>query len=156
MWLWYYSETTGKLQHPQYGEFDLLIEAPLVMADDGDPKGAGEVTIKKGNAPLRSSEAKAAILTGKKLKKVKLSLTREKQVWSGTFSADQFAFSSFKLPEGEAMNDDEVFAERVQNLIIFREAMQLYFKKFADSMLGMEFPKFEAGIREWANDRDAL
>ncbi len=156
MWLWYYSETTGKLQHPQFGEFDILIEAPLTFSDEGDAKGAGEVTVKKGDAPLRSAEAKAAVLVGKKLKKVKLSLTRDKQIWTGTFDAAQFAFSSFKLPEGEAMNDDEVFAERVQNLIIFREAVALYFKKFADAMLGMEFPKFEAEIREWAKNRDAL
>jgi len=157
MWLWFYSETIGKLRHPQYGEFDILIEAPLVLADDGEPRGAGEVTIKKGNAPLRSAEAQAAILTGKKLKKVKLSLTREKQVWTGTFAADQFAFSSFKLPEGDALtNEDELFAERMQNMILFREAIMLYFKKFADTMMGMEFPKFEAEIRAWAKDRDAL
>ena len=83
-------------------------------------------------------------------------MTREKQIWSGTFDADQFAFSSFKLPEGEEMNADEVFAERVQNLIIFREAISLYFKKFAETMTGLEFPKFESEIREWARDRDAV
>ena len=156
MWLWYYSETTGKLTHPQYGEFDVLVEGPLTFADEGEAKGAGEITVKKGDSPLRSAEAKAALEVGKKLKKAKLSLTREKQIWSGTFDADQFAFSSFKLPEGEEMNADEVFAERVQNLIIFREAISLYFKKFAETMTGLEFPKFESEIREWARDRDAV
>ena len=113
--------------------------------------------VKKGDSPLRSSEAKAAVAVGKKLKKAKLSLTREKQVWSGTFDADQFAFGSFKLPEGDALtNEDEIFAERVQNLIVFREAMTLYFRKFAETMMGLEFPKFENEIREWAKNRDAI
>ena len=68
-----------------------------------------------------------------------------------------FAFSSFKLPEGDALtNDDEVFAERVLNLSIFREAISSYFRKFADVMLGMEFPAFEKEIREWAQQRDAI
>lgn len=111
----------------------------------------------EGRLPLRSAEAKAAVAVGKKLKKAKLSLTREKQVWSGTFDADQFAFGSFKLPEGDALtNEDEIFAERVQNLIVFREAMTLYFRKFAETMMGLEFPKFENEIREWAKNRDAI
>ena len=156
MWLWFYSETVGKLEHPQYGEFDLMIEAPLVFIGD-EAQGSGETTIKKGDSPLRSAEAKAAIAVGKKLKKAKLTLTRANQIWSGTFDADQFAFSSFKLPEGDALtNDDEVFAERVLNLSIFREAISSYFRKFADVMLGMEFPAFEKEIREWAQQRDAI
>jgi len=158
MWLWYYSETTGKLRHPQHGEFDLMIEAPFSFKYEGEARGAGDATIKNGDSPLRSAEAKAALSVGKKLKKAKLTLTRDKQIWTGTFDADQFAFSSFKLPEGEASptNDDEVFSERIQNLIVFREALSHYFKTFAESMMGMEFPKFQSEIREWAKNRDAI
>ena len=54
------------------------------------------------------------------------------------------------------MSDDEIFAERVLNLSIFREAISSYFRKFADLMLGMEFPQFEKEIREWAEQRDAI
>lgn len=157
MWLWFFSETEGKLRHPQYGEFDILIEGALTFADDSDAKGAGEISVKKGASPLRSAEAKAAVAVGKKLKKAKLTLTREKQVWSGVFDADLFTFHSFKLPEGDELtNEDEVFAERVQNLIVFREALMLYFKKFSETMTGLEFPKFEQKIREWARTRDAV
>ncbi len=156
LWLWYYSETEGKLQHEQYGELDLMIEGPLTFAGDGDARGAGETTIKKGDSPLRSAEAKAALAVGKKLKKAKLTLTRANQIWSGTFDADQFAFGSFKLPEGEEMNEDEIFAERILNLSIFREALSLYFHKFAEIMTGMDFPETEKAIREWAKNRDAI
>ena len=114
------------------------------------------MTVKKGDSPLRSAEAKAALEVGKKLRKAKLTLTRANQIWSGTFDADQFAFGSFKLPEGEEMNADEVFAERVLNLSIFREALVAYFHKFAETMMGMDFPETEKAIREWAKNRDAI
>ena len=34
--------------------------------------------------------------------------------------------------------------------------MTLYFRKFAETMMGLEFPKFENEIREWAKNRDAI
>lgn len=156
MWLWFYSETVGRLEHPDYGEFDLMIEAPLLFAGAGEARGAAETVIKKGDSPLRSAEAKAALAVGKKLKKAKLTLTRANQIWTGTFDADQFAFSSFKLPEGEEMNEDGLFAERVLNLSIFRAAIVAYFRKFAEAMTGMDAPETMKAIRAWASERDAI
>lgn len=156
MWLWFYSETTGKLEVPDYGEFDLMIEGPLTFADSNEATGAQEVAIKKGDSPLRSSEAKAAILSGKKLKKAKLTLTRANQIWTGTFDADLFSFGSFKTPEPEEMNPDEVFAERVLNLSIFRAGIIAYFKKFSEAMSGNAFSQLEKEIRAWAQERDAV
>lgn len=156
MFLWYYGETVGKLELEQYGEFDLMIEAPLVFAGAGDERGAGEADLKKGDSPLRSAEAKAAVAVGKKLRKAKLTLTRGDQIWSGTFDADRFAFSSFRLPEGEEMNDDERFAERIMNLYVFKEAMSAYFRLFVKSLLGEAGGKTGDDIRKWARDRDAV
>ena len=96
------------------------------------------------------------VLNGKKLKKAKLTMTRANQIWTGTFDADQFAFGSFKTPEPEEMNADEVFAERVLNLSIFRAGIIAYFKKFSEAMTGMDFPQFEKEIRAWAQERDAV
>ena len=156
MYLWYYGETVGKLQHPEYGEFDLMIEGPLVFAGDDDDKGSAETTVKKGGCPLRSAEAKAAINVGKKLKKAKLTITRLNQIWTGTFDADKFVFSGFKLPEGEEMDEVEIFTERVENLGVFREALVSYFKAFASAMLGDEFEKTQTAVREWAAGRDGI
>ena len=156
MFLWYYGETVGKLELPQYGEFDLMIEAPLIFAGAGDERGAGEADLKKGDSPLRSAEAKAAVAVGKKLRKAKLTLTRGDQIWSGTFDADKFAFSSFRLPEGEEMDEEERFAERITNLSVFREAVSGYFRLFVKSLLGDEAKKTAAAIRDWAKNRDAV
>lgn len=156
MFLWYYGETVGKLELPQYGEFDLMIEAPLVFAGEGDERGAGEADLKKGDSPLRSAEAKAAVAVGKKLRKAKLTLTRGDQIWSGSFDADKFAFSSFRLPEGEEMDEDGRFAERISNLWVFKEAISGYFRLFVKSLLGDEAEKTAAAIRDWARNRDAV
>ena len=154
-WLWFYSETESTIKVEPHGEFEVLVEAPLLfVADEG--QGAGESTVKKGDSPTRSAEAKAALAAGKKLKKAKLTITRGGEIWSGTFDADQFAFGSFKLPEGENMDEDSVFCERVQNLSVFRDAFIGYFCKFADSMMGIEAENFQKKVREWAENRDAL
>lgn len=156
MWLWYFNEVAGKVRHEQYGEFEVFVEAPLVFVDDEDALGAAEVTIKKGGSPTRSAEAKAAIGVGKKLKKAKLTITREKQVWTCTFDADRFAFGSLNLPEGEVMSPDEVFAERIENLEVFKIAVETLFQKFGETMLGLDFPKNLEDIRAWAKNRDAV
>ncbi len=155
-WLWYYSETAGKLSHPQYGEFDLLIEAPATFAFTAEARGAAETSIKKGGSPLRSAEAKAALTVGKKVKKAKFSLTRGDDIWSGVFDADRFSFSSFNLPEGENLEPESRFAERMLNLFIFQEALKLYFHKFAESLLSMSWPEEEKNIRRWVEERDSI
>ncbi len=156
MFLWYYGETVGRLELPQYGEFDLMIEAPLVFSGIGDERGAGEADLKKGDSPLRSAEAKAAVAVGKKLRKAKLTLTRGDQTWSGVFDADRFAFSSFRLPEGEEMNDEERFAERITNIGVFKEALSGYFRLFVRSVLGDAGDKTGAAVRDWARNREAV
>ena len=134
-WLLYYCEKVGKVTVGN-NEFDAMIEAPLLFSGDGDALGAGEAAIKKGDSPIRSAEVKAALGVGKKLRKAKVSLTRDdNSIWSGTFDADNFVFGSFKLPESEEMNPDEVFADRVRALGDFREAWIEYFKLFAKAML---------------------
>jgi len=156
MFLWFYSETVGKLSVPDYGEFDLMIEAPLVFSGDDEGRGAGEAVLKKGASPLRSAEAKAAISVGKKLKKAKLTLTRDNQIWNGTFDADNFVFCSFKLPEGEAMNEYERCAERVEALGAFRAAIMAYFQLFVESMAEGKLAETRQALRKWAGDRDAV
>ncbi|MBQ4106331.1 MAG: recombination-associated protein RdgC [Lentisphaeria bacterium] len=154
-WLWYYSETTGKIT-TEDGEFDLLIEGPLTLVDASEANGAEETVIRKGNSPQRSAEAKSALATGKKLKKAKFSLTRDPEIWSGTFDADTFSFSSVKLPEGEAMESFDRFRERQEFLQIFKGAMEAYFKVFAGTFLKGDADKAMKQLQEWAAGRDAI
>ncbi len=154
-WLLYYSETVGKLKF-ENNEFDIMLEAPLMLLDENEARGAGETTVKKGDSPLRGAEVKAALEVGKKLKKAKFTLTRDdNSVWCGTFDADNFVFGSFKLPEGEEMNPDEIFADRVRALAVFRQVLIEYFKLFASAMLA-DRSAVENAMRQWISNREAI
>ena len=61
-WLWYYSEKYAN---------NIMIEGPLTFAADDEARGSHDITIKKGDCPTRSAEAKSALIIGKKLRKAK-------------------------------------------------------------------------------------
>lgn len=156
-WLWYFSETGGPLKlEDEYGAFELLIEGPLTLTYGDDARGSAEVALKKGDNPLRSAEAKAALLAGKKLRKAKLTITRDKEFWTCVFDADKFSFGSVKLPEGDEQSLEERLDERMQSLRVFKLAIEAYFRKFAEMLLAMDYPDQERKLRAWAADRDAL
>ena len=156
-WLWYFSECEGgRITHEQFGEFDIMIEGPLTFSFVSEARGAAETTLKKGGSPLRAAEAKAALNVGKRLKKAKFTLCRADEVWSGGIDADNFTFSSLTLPEGEEMDYNSVFAERMQNLFIFQNIMREYFRKFAESVRGMDWAETEKKIQKWVSERDSF
>ena len=155
-YLWYLSETgAAQISHPQYGEFEILIEGPLVFAADDMAKGSAETAVKKGDLPQQSAEAKAALAVGKKLKKAKVTLTRGEDIWSGTFDADKFVVSSLNLPEGEELDPDSRFAERMQNILVFNEAWTCCFKLYAENMFN-NFAETSKALKEWAQNRNSL
>jgi hypothetical protein len=156
-WLWYFSEqeTAGVLNVPQVGECAFTIEGPLTFALAGEADGAAENTLKNGNSPLRAAEAKAALSVGKKLKKAKFFLERESDVWTGMFDADNFAFGSVKLPEGEEMNPDDRLEERIEFLDTFRQALAAYYKKFVETLQSPDWEQEAEKIRQWADERDS-
>jgi len=155
-WLWYYNEKCGEcVSHAQFGDFDLLVEGPLSFAAADEARGSDEVAIKKGGCPMRSAETKAALIVGKKLKKAKLTIVRGEDIWTCTFDADKIVFSSLALPEGEEMELQSRFQERIQNLDIFRQAIQTYFTKFVNTVRSSNWPETEKNLQTWALERDS-
>ena len=71
------------------------------------------------------------------------------------FDADNFVFGSFKLPEGEEMNPDEIFADRIRDLGTFRAVLTEYFKLYASTMLNDSQATCQA-MREWVQKREAI
>jgi hypothetical protein len=155
-WLWYYSETEGgSLTHEKYGDFEIMIEGPLTLAfSSEETKGSCETSIKKGN-PLRSAEAKAALQVGKKLKKAKFIMARGQDIWRGSFDADKFAFSGIALPDGEEMERDSSFLERINFLYVFYEVFQAYFKKYAETAMASNWMETEKKMQQWVKERDS-
>lgn len=153
-WLWFHNETTGGVS--KYDpSFTVMLEGPLTFAGDDETQGAHDITVKNGGCPLRSSEAKSALLVGKKLKKAKLAITRRNDIWGCTFDADKIVFSSLILPEGEEMEHNSRFQERIQNLDFFRQAIRYYFREFCYITRELDWPETEQAIQAWAINRDS-
>ena len=155
--LWYFNETGRTAKHPEFGEFEIAVDGPLVFANDEDGcNGAAEISVKNGENPLRSAEAKAALSVGKKLRKAKISLVRGDEVWSCVFDADKFNFSGMKLPEGEKLDQDSVFGERLLSCYIFKSGIAAFFRLYAEMMLGVNREKEVAAIQRWAAEHDGV
>ena len=162
-WLWFFSETElARIRHPDFGEFTLALEGPLTFAyspgkaKDPELGGAGESTVKRGN-PMTSAEAKAALASGKKLRKAKIMLARgDADKWTFTFDADTFAFGSLSLPDGDEEELDSRFEERITFLHILHMVMQQYFARYVEAVSGKELANTEKKIRHWARERESL
>lgn len=119
MWLWFMSEAKdGEVALPDGGSFAVQVEGPLLF----DQEEQGETAIRKGE-PMLSAETRAALLSGKKLRRAKLTLARGgEEVWTCTLDADTFVFRSLKLPKTEAIDAAGRFQERMEMIDTFRQA----------------------------------
>ncbi|MEA4863477.1 MAG: recombination-associated protein RdgC [Victivallaceae bacterium] len=156
-WLWFFHESGGVFHSDEIGDVEISLDGPLSFAgDDPECNGSAETVVKKGENPLRSAEAKAAFEVGKKLRKAKLLIARDTQMWSLNFDADRFNFSSLRLPEGEKLDFDSSMAERLENLDVFKRIVELAFNTFAKAMLGPDGAKEAAAVREWASHLEGV
>jgi hypothetical protein len=156
-WLWFFQEERGGvLPATKIGEFSLMIEGPLVLVSDEDGAGAVESVIRKG-LPTQSAEAKAALTVGKKLKRAKLILARNPgEEWAVTVDAD-FIFRGLKMPDGEAMDRESIFEERMTNLFIFQTVFFNLYKRFLDEMSdSKKASDYQESAKKWIANRRAL
>jgi hypothetical protein len=129
-WLWFYSEARGGLARLDgLGEFAVVVEGPLLFVLEG--QGAHEAVLRKGE-PLLSAEAKTSLISGKKLKRAKLTLARGDQAWSATLDADTFVFRGLRLPESEPLDAISRFQQRMLLLETFQDAFLALYDRFVD------------------------
>lgn len=150
MWLWFMSEAKGgEVTLPESGPMAVLVEGPLQF----DQEEQGETVIRKGE-PMISAETRAALLSGKKLRRAKLTLARGEEIWTCTLDADEFIFRGLKLPKPEAYDVLGKFTERMEFLDMFRVAFGELYKQFVeirDDPSALEALCEE--IREWIRSR---
>jgi len=128
-WLWFVSEERGGTVSIASGEdIAVLIEGPLTFAHEGD--GAHETILRRGE-PVHSTEAKTALLSGKKLRQAKITLALGDELWPARFNADEFTFRSLRIPRIEEMLDAEsLFMERMARLDLYRNYFLGIFDEF--------------------------
>jgi len=107
----------GHAELPGGGSFAALVEGPLMF----DQQEQGETIVRKGE-PMLSAETRAALLSGKKLRRAKLTLARGEETWVVTLDADELLFRGLKLPKAEAIDAAGRFLERMEQIDTFRQA----------------------------------
>ncbi|HBM14819.1 MAG TPA: hypothetical protein DD381_00485 [Lentisphaeria bacterium] len=153
-WLWFFSEKEGgEIDVKNLGSFSFMIDGPLTFIADGD--GAIESVVKKGN-PLRSAEARASLCVGKKLKKAKIVFAKDEETWSASFDADSFTFGSLTLPQGEEMEHNSRFAERIDYLQTFKIVFKALFSKFIEEAKSKTWQDRIEDIKMWIEKRESL
>lgn len=151
-WLWFAAETRGGMfKLEKLGDWGVMIEGPLTFVREG--AGAHETVVRRGE-PLVSAEAKAALLSGKKLRRAKLTLARGDLAFSCTFEAPAFVVRSLKLPEGEKLDALSKFQERMTFVDLFKEALLSLFDRFVDERLdAKKWKATRAEIHTWVTER---
>ncbi len=154
-WLLYLAESEGGLIKVADGdEFAFAIDGPLMLIADGN--GALESIIRKG-LPTLSSELQAALNVGKKLKQAKLIFGKGDDIWEFTFESENFAYKSMRLPQGEKLDKESAFQERMINMGIIDDAMKYLFAQYIDQVKDAEkYKVLQDKIKTWLNDRVKL
>ena len=148
-WLWYYSEREGGM----LGNFALMIEGPLAFVHEG--QGAHETILRKG-MPTISAEAKQALMSGKKLRKAKITVSKGDDVWSFGLDAAEWIFSGTKVPTDKSLDPVSRFQEKVLGLDALMEFMKISYTKFLEIMSNpIARDVLVEDMREWVNDRQA-
>ena len=156
-WLWYASERPEEVREilPERIR-GLMIEGPLQFIHEGE--GAHEITIRRGN-PVGSAEARLALLSGKQLRRAKVSLALPApDTYSFVWDADSGGFRQLVLPEiRERLDARSLFEERIRMLETFREVFRdlyaCYLRQRADRSA---WSASLAALHRWVREQAAL
>lgn len=156
-WIWFFCEVRGGLFRTASSapEFAAMLEGPAVFFLEGE--GAHETALRRG-MPLISREAKTAMMAGKKLRSVKLTLASGKMQFTATVDGLDFAFRGIKLPRPEvpAADAEAAFLERMSGMQTYTDAFLHLYGMFLDEISNPKtWKKTLAEIKTWISDRPA-
>ncbi len=150
-WLWFVSEARGgMLKLKDLGDWAVMIDGPLTFVMEG--AGAHEAVVRRGE-PRLSAEAKASLLSGKKLRRAKLTLARGEQAWSGAIDGPSFVIRGLKMPDGEKLDAVSKFQERMHLLDLFKEALLSLFDRFANERESSDWKRTVEEMQTWVKSR---
>lgn len=149
-WLWFTWETEGDSFMNSRGEtLAFAMQGPVAFFNEG--RGAHNVVLRNG-LPLQSREAGAAMLCGKKVSKIRISMGDDLGAWSATIDS-AFAIRNLKLPK-DPREPRQSFHERMALVETFVESLLSLYDKFLDRRAdAREWGKVEAAMRVWTRRR---
>ena len=129
--------------------WQLLLEGPLTFVSE-EGAGAHEAILRKG-VPAIATEAKAALLSGKRLRKAKLSIALDnEEVWECKIDCQSFTFSSLKVPKSQEKNIDDRFEDNLRSMSKFMNIIRLSYNEFIKIRADKEAWRTEIkGINDW-------
>ena len=150
-WLFYKAETTDGVVD---GDLSFFLEDPFTLS--GEKVGSQSVTIKKGHVN-RCTEIAAALKSGKRIKKAKITLSRDgmedPDVWHGTIGGDCGALASMRLPTQDA---PDAFGRQLGRFFTIEEAHEVihslvhhYVETRYDPT---KWPKEVVSMKQWIED----
>ena len=151
-WLWFFSEARRGLLETAEGSFAIRLEGPLTFVMEGH--GAHEAVLRKGE-PLLSSEAKTALLSGKKLNRARIQLVRDKQEWTVDVDAESFVFRGLTIDREQGLDRIGTFESRMRSVQTFLAAFLSLYDLFLDERL--DAARWSEAIKEihrWVTGRD--
>lgn len=153
-WLWFYSEGRGGMMTIDKDQYGVGLEGPLTFFLEGD---GAHLTLLRNGMPLVSTEAKAALLSGKKLVSAKITMTHVQEMWTVMLDANNFIFRGLKIPKGEEELDAvSRFQQRMVALDRFMNALLSYYDRFLDERLDhKQWRPVQKDIHKWVADRVA-
>lgn len=135
------------------GTLQFSIEAPLDFVYDeeqGFKAGiATDIAAKGDGAPI-CNESQSALAGGKTLKKAVLNVVLDKSIWSGSFDAERFVWSSLTLPETESDTVAEIIGEKI---LLIGELYDLLKQRFHDFAEDYRQADYQSRRLEWIRNR---
>ena len=159
-WLWFFWESgNGEFKTPQGDTVGLMLEGPAVFHHEGG--GAHEISVRRG-LPLQSREAKTALMSGKKLKSVKLVMSRGNDAFSATVNGRDFLFNSLKLglddkDDATKYDPETSFQNRINGIKFYTDAFfHLYGVFLKEITAPAAWSKTLAAMKRWIAEREEL
>lgn len=148
-WLWFRSSLQNGIFEMSDGPLEVWFEAKLTLEAGGDIK---ESNVVKAENPTETSEAHAALLTGKLVSDARLRLVSGQKQWTVSVKGDTLALSGIKIPALLSREDDDQLYERFMLVEEIEDTVAGLYRQFMEIRLDDEVwrPEIQA-IRAWVH-----
>ena len=146
-WLWYRSATQDGVFDLPDGVVEVWFDARLTLEAPGDIK---EQNVIKAESPTETSEAHAALLTGKLVSDARLRVIRGQKQWAFALKGETLGLSGVRIPALLSREDDDQLYERFALIEEIEDTVAALYRQFMELRLDDELwvPEIKA-IRTW-------
>lgn len=148
-WLWFRSSLQNGIFEMSDGPLEVWFDAKLTLEAGGDVK---ESNVVKAENPTETSEAHAALLTGKLVSDARLRLVSGQKQWTISVKGDTLALSGIKIPALLSREDDDQLYERFMLIEEIEDTIAGLYQQFMELRLDDDAwrPEIQA-IRAWVH-----